>query len=1002
MRSAMYKAPGMRYQLALLSAILLLVSPGAIVPAVAVATDGSASSLQRSRSDELAEAKRLHDQAITLYRAGKYDEAIPLAERALAIREKALGPDHPDVATSLDNLAGLLRLYAISLHVPAERKVPLGRAKALYQRSLAIREKALGTDHPYVAESLDHLAKMVFDKAEPLYLRSIAIREKAFGSDHPVLATALTSLAEWYSSFTSNYAKAEPLYLRALAIREKALGPDHPDVATSLDNLAGLYRRKGDYAKAEPLYLRLIAIREKAFGSDYPVVVTALFDLAALYQAKRDYPKAEPLYLRALAIQEKGLGSHHRYVATSLDSLAELYTVMGDYAKAEPLYQRSLAIREKNARDPADDPAVARSLDSLAKLYQAKGDYAKAELLYQRSRPILEKALASYEKSFGSDSPVLVKSLNTLADFYEAKDDVTRAVAFRRRATDVTERNIALNLATGSERQKRLYLEGFSGETDRTVSLHVQSAPSDQAARRLALTTILRRKGRALDAVADSIGALRRRLNPQDRALLDQLTETRSRLATLVLGGPGQTSPAQHRAEIKRFEEQADKLEAQVSSRSAEFRVQSQPVTLESVQASIPPDAALVEFVSYYPYNAKKNKSGSRSYVAYVLSNQGEPSSVDLGEAAAVDRLVNELRAVLRKDEDKPLSEIEQEIKPKARLLDQKIMQPVRKLLGDKRKLLVSPDGALNLIPFAALVDEQGKYLIESYSLTYLTTGRDLLRLQTRMENKQGATLFANPDFGGDITDCKERALKIAKKTSKVRETINFSDAFFCPLEGTADEAKALKTIFPDAVVWTQAQATKTQLKQVNAPAFLHVATHGFFLDDVVITAESRGLVHTHQSTGEITTPEFHVEDPLLRSGLAFAGANLHRGGDDDGILTAKEASGLNLWGTKLVVLSACDTGVGEVKNGEGVYGLRRALVLAGSETQVMSLWPVSDEGTRDLMIDYYKALKAGQGRSEGLRQVQLKMLASKNRQHPYYWASFIQSGEWANLDGKR
>ena len=140
----------------------------------------------------------------------------------------------------------------------------------------------------------------------------------------------------------------------------------------------------------------------------------------------------------------------------------------------------------------------------------------------------------------------------------------------------------------------------------------------------------------------------------------------------------------------------------------------------------------------------------------------------------------------------------------------------------------------------------------------------------------------------------------------------------------------------------------------------------------------------------------------MLRSGLALAGANLHKSGDDDGVLTALEAAGLDLWGTKLVVLSACDTGVGEVKNGDGVYGLRRALVLAGSESQVMSLWPVSDAGTRDLMIAYYKALQAKQGRSAGLRQVQLSLLANPKRQHPYYWASFIQSGEWANLDGKR
>jgi CHAT domain-containing protein len=151
--------------------------------------------------------------------------------------------------------------------------------------------------------------------------------------------------------------------------------------------------------------------------------------------------------------------------------------------------------------------------------------------------------------------------------------------------------------------------------------------------------------------------------------------------------------------------------------------------------------------------------------------------------------------------------------------------------------------------------------------------------------------------------------------------------------------------------------------------------------------------------------PDLPVEIPLLRSGLALAGANLRRGragAEDDGILTALEAAGLDLRGTKLVALSACDTGVGEVKVGDGVYGLRRALVLAGAETQVMSLWPVSDAGTRDLMIEYYKALRRGEGRGEGLRRVQLGMIKSRDRRHPFYWASFIQSGEWGNLEGKR
>ena len=1065
------------FWLALLTGLLTVMTSASCLSAMAATVAPSARLSQSGQADDLAEAERLNDEVVRLCDAGKYDEAIPIAERALAIRQKVLGPSHPDVADSLNNLAFLYDtkgdyakaepLYQRALVIDERALGPdhpnvatdvnnlaalyysngeYAKAEPLFQRALAIRQKVLGPNHPDVAQSLNNLALLYEKKgddakAESLYQRSLAIREKELGPNHPDVAAALNNLAESYSA-KGDFAKAEPLHQRALAIREKALGTDHPDVGSSLNNFAGLYRAKGDYAKAEPLYQRALAIFEKALGPDHPLVATSLNNLAGLYGAKGDYAKAEPLYQRALAIEEKILRPDHPAISTSLNNLAELYRTKGDDAKAEPLYQRGLAIREK-ALGPYH-PDVATFLNNLALVYDHMGNYEKAEPLFQRAlaidekalgpdhadvgtalnnlavlyrakgdyaraEPLQRRALTIKEKALGPDHPDVATALNNLAALYEAKEDMPRAVAFRLRATDISERNIALNLANTSERQTLLYLATFSGETSRTVSLHVQSAPNDQAARRLALTTILRRKGRALDAIADSIGALRRRLNAQDRALLDQLTDTRSRLATLVLGAPGKASLAQHRAEIKSLEEQAEKLEAQISTRSAEFRVRAQPVTLESVQAAIPPGAALVEFLSYYQYNAKRNEWGSRSYVAYVLGNQGESAWVDLGEAAEIDKAVNELRAVLRKDGDKPLSDIEREVKPKARLLDQKIMQPVRKLLGGKSTLLLSPDGALNLIPFAALVDEQGKYLVESHSLTYLTTGRDLLRLQTKIENKQGAAVFANPDFGGDITDCNERALKIANKTSIKRssagDSIDFLDAFFCPLEGTADEASALKSMFPDSKVWTERQATKTALKQVNAPAFLHIATHGFFLDDVVVSAAeatSRSLVHTQQSTGGITAPEFHVDDPLLRAGLAFAGANLHRGGDDDGILTAREASGLDLWGTKLVVLSACDTGMGEVKNGEGVYGLRRALVLAGSETQVMSLWPVSDEGTRDLMIDYYKALKGGQGRSEGLRQVQLKMLASRNRRHPYYWASFIQSGEWANMDGKR
>ena len=1006
----------------------------------------------------LEEARRLSRESERLQSAGKYDEARALGERALAIQEKALGPDHLDVARSLNNLALIYSrkgdyakgepLYQRSLAIREKALGPVhndvakslnnlanlysdkgdyAKAEPLYQRSLAILDNSLGPDHLLVAQSLNNLARLYrrrgdYAKAEPLLERSLAIRDKALGPDHPVVAATLNSLAALYSD-KGDYARAEPLYQRSLAIREKALGLDHLDVATSVNNLAILYDEKGDYTKAEPLYQRSLAIREKALGPDHPDVAASLNNLAILYVLKGDYEKAEPLYQRSLAIREKALGQEHRDTAQSLDNLASLYSLKGDYAKAEPLYQRAVAISEK-ALGP-HHPDVARSLNNLAVLYDRKVDYAKAEPLHRRSLAIREKALgpdhpdvatslnslatvytdrgeygqaeplyqrslAIREKALGPVHPLVALSLNNLTRLYRAKGDTARAISYQTRASIVTERNITFNLATGSERQKHAYLATLSDESDQTISLHVQFAPTSPDALRLSINTLLRRKGRALDAMTEIISALRRRLNPQDRLLLDQFSEARSRLAKLVLGGPEENDPAKYRADVTLLEEQVEKLESDISRRSLEFRVQSQTVTLEAVQSAIPRDAALVEFALYRPFNARYTKEseafGEPRYVAYIVRSQGDPEWVELGEVKPIDENVDLLRKALRNPR-------RNDVRRLARAVDEKVMMPVRKLLGQTRRLLISPDGALNLIPFAALVDQRDQYLVKRYSFSYLTSGRDLLRLQVKTQSKQGPMVVADPDFGGDITPC-------ALKQKISRAAVDFSQVLFCPLASTAREAKALQALMPDAAVLMNQQATEAAVKQVAGPKILHIATHGFFLEDVVINpvAAAQGVLIGRSQTGAA----MKVENPLLRSGLALAGANLHKSGDDDGVLTALETAGLDLWGTKLVVLSACDTGVGEVKNGDGVYGLRRALVLAGSESQVMSLWPVSDTSTRDLMIGYYKGLQAGEGRGEALRQVQLRMLASKNRKHPYYWASFIQSGEWANMDGKR
>jgi CHAT domain-containing protein len=380
--------------------------------------------------------------------------------------------------------------------------------------------------------------------------------------------------------------------------------------------------------------------------------------------------------------------------------------------------------------------------------------------------------------------------------------------------------------------------------------------------------------------------------------------------------------------------------------------------------------------------------------MAYALRREGEVKLRDLGPAHEINNVVGRFRKAVRDPRRKDVPQL-------ARTLDEKVMRPVRALIGDAKHLLISPDGELNLVPFEAFVDEKGKYLIESYSVSYLTTGRDLIRMQVARASKSAPTVVADPVFGDQAPDsllasaAPVKSISMPKRRS-ITNTRNITETYFAPLGGTAKEANSIKALFPDVRVFTGPSATETAVKELAAPKILHIATHGFFLVDQ--PSDESG----NSSMSQRRAAAAKIENPLLRSGLALAGANRHSTGVDDGILTALEASGLNLWGTKLVVLSACDTGVGEIRNGEGVYGLRRSFVLAGTESLVMSLWPVSDYVTRELMTGYYKNLKNGSGRGGSLRNVQLSMIKSPTRRHPFYWASFIQSGEWANLDGKR
>ncbi|NMG61058.1 CHAT domain-containing protein, partial [Geitlerinema sp. P-1104] len=487
-----------------------------------------------------------------------------------------------------------------------------------------------------------------------------------------------------------------------------------------------------------------------------------------------NYQAAEPLLLRSLEIYEITLGDFHAHVATSFNNLAAFYHYQGNYQAAEPLYRRSLEIDET---------------------------------------------------SLGESHPHVAISLNNLAALYQAQGDISQSLSFRQRSLDVEETNLAQNLAIGSEARKQAYIATLTNTTHATVSLHLQEAPDHPKATRLALTTVLRRKGRILDAVTETQQLLRDNLSPELAPLLDEYTNAQTQLATRLYAGLGNQDPEIYRAEIDTLRQRVEQLEDDLSRRSAEFRVATEPVEIEAVQALIPNDAVLVELVQYSPFDFTSNNWESPRYAAYILHASGDPQWVDLGDAETIDHAAVAFLNATR------VPNSEQRVQITGRQLDELLIAPIRPLLGDATHLLLSPDGQLNLIPFAALVDEENRYLVESYQLTHLTTGRDLLRLQNPRPSRQPPVLFANPNYDDADTSA---VMQVAQATrGESQRSMEIEDLQFGELPGTQREVEAIAPLLDNPIVLTEAEATENALKQVQAPSILHLATHGFFLQDV-------------------------------------------------------------------------------------------------------------------------------------------------------------------------
>jgi CHAT domain-containing protein len=471
-----------------------------------------------------------------------------------------------------------------------------------------------------------------------------------------------------------------------------------------------------------------------------------------------------------------------------------------------------------------------------------------------------------------------------------------------------------------------------------------------------------------------------------DRSKIEQMQSLTQQLASVSL-------VADRRSEVRK---QRDKLQFEIYRQIPELQLQL--VTTAEVAKALPADGALVEFQRYQPFDGRKPKDqrwGAAQYIALVLKPTGSISAVPLGPAAVIDAQVHQ---GLRASAD-GLADAEAIWAQLSNL----VLKPLQPQLNGSRQWFLSPDGELNRVPFAALAAPQqpGMPLAQVVQLRLLTTGRELLRLQQLAPAGSAALVLANPSYDRPGVKPAPTIKPDALSTVAQRRSADLGSNRWKPLPASEREGQQVASLLGTGLI-SGAAATTTALQRQQGPRVLHVATHGFFVADQE-TKPTEGMRAIQEGSPLLSS--LRQEDPQLRSGLVLAGANQPElDPNDDGYLTAAEAVNLNLKGTELVVLSACSTGQGDGRTGEGVYGLQRSLTVAGARSTLLSLWKVDDAATAEFMGRYYQRLKAGEARSDALAAVQKEFREGRagdgQWKNPYYWAAWQLVGDWRPIKG--
>ncbi len=898
----------------------------------------------------------------------QYTAAIDYTRRSLRSKKKALGAGDISLAGSYTRLGRLYKAIG-----------DYSKALESYHQALSIQEKVQGKGNISTAERYSSLGALYevtgnYGKALEYTREALSIRKKALGEAHGDTAISYNNLSNVYANM-DDYASAMKNSQKALAIMEKVFGEAHEYTAANYNNLAWLYDAMGNYTQAMKYYRKSMVIREKVLGKEHIDTAESYNNIAMLYQKTGDLPKALEYQLKSLALKEKILGQAHPNTAISYNNIGMLYQSTKEYPKALKYHKKSLVIMERTFG--TQHPMVAKNYNNLAFLYESTQDYTGALAYYQ-------KALTTMEKSLGKENtyaPLIYTNmgvLNSRMDNYrEARENAQQAFNIF-----LSHRDKVFAILSSEEKEKYLkansrYIRFLLLYSNRYLAQLKQNDQTEKAQNllRSGANAWLNYKGSIFDS-ENSITMLY--ASTQDAALktkIKDLVNSKRDLAKLYQSLPSPKESEAWQKSIQATEAKISQLNREIASKASSFKEQQglKSISYKDIVSHLKANELYLDFARvggyYYLFTLDR-----KEHIEFV--------QIDRERSAQIDSLIKTFReditAILN---DKKISNEKLKVLTKSskEKLSQLYSLVIEKPLGDtvknKTSLIISPDGALRLLPFEALYDkDHSKYLIEQKEIRYIPSGKELVRLYKYSKDKvfktkKSSVIFSNPNFNTKIASVSKEQTVITPNTNRSGIIKSLFKMRFSPLPGTKEEAKAIKNILGKRVKeYRKNKATESALMKTRKPKILHIATHGFFINDNTIP------------------------NPMLKSGIALTGANTSAiKGKSDGIVTALKLSGLDLSGTDLVVLSACQTGVVDINSTDSISGLSKAFIQAGAKDIVISLWSVDDQATKELMTSFYQEMKQNPDYAKALKAAKLKMI--EEGRHPFYWGAFVVSG---------